>query len=280
MKVSKKVAGKIDFFIEKVFLFGKVVSAIVLAAAVCIIVWSVFEIVSLPDSLVVPTYDQLRNQSQRTRQNGAGYASFLEQDSRRDVITAKYKNEILKILDYCYPNKDADESDYEAAKDVIVKWVIEYSETRVDEDFVGGLLKCLKSGYAECFNSAKTDEFDGVHLINEFHSAFDLAVARMQVSKQEAAHKRMNGWVVLGSATGSLIMFLIIPLLIKQEENTRTMCRLLAAGLFDEEGHGCYREILENCVANSDAIAKCCLLQTQIINLLEGMDGGDSNTEV
>ena len=89
------------------------------------------------------------------------------------------------------------------------------------------------------------EDFDGVRLINEFHSAFDLSVMRMQLSKQDAARKRMNGWMALGSATGSLIVFLIIPLLIKQEENTRAMYRLLDTGLFDNERHGNYHETIE-----------------------------------
>ena len=273
MKNIKNHATKIDLFIEKVFLFGKLLSAVVLAVAVCIIGFSVLQIMSMSESLSVPTLEDLPKKSDGKTAVDSGdgrNGSQIKERSSEDIIELKYGQEIKDIVNCCFADETIGRQTFENAKEVIVKWVDAYETLGYGGSFVKGLRACLRKAYSEHKKSGNGERFDGPYIVNAFHSQFEDAVRRVEKSKKEAAERRALGWIVLTYSLGSLIVFLIIPLLIKQEENSRMTSRLLDSGLFDEKGHVNYqKQLLEAVEKMTRSIDESARQREEIVSLLK-----------
>ncbi len=215
MRKTDKATGK---FMAGVFKFGKIVSAIFAVVAILAIIGSfIYSCFVRPDSFQVPEFDDvLKPQLEEHGDTGSAKARKVSNEEFKKLRN-KYGDTVDKLIEVCA--LDA-KDDYNNIIEILAE---------VGEDFRGkylsGAISFMKSFKDYARENPKkadfTDETAKYALYNIYTQSFNAALATYEAGKAIAAEKRANGWMICGCSIIGLILFLIIPLLIQIEENTR-----------------------------------------------------------
>ena len=215
MRKTDQVTGK---FMVGVFKFGKIVSAIFAVLAIVAIIGAfIYSCLVRPASFQVPEFDEvLKPQLEENGDTGKAQTRKVSNEMFKRLRN-KYGDTVDKLIEISA--LDAKE-DYNKMIEILAG---------VNEDFRGkylsGAISFMKSFRDYARENPKkvevTDENSTYALYHIYTDSFMSAQKEYEDGKSVASDKRALGWMICGYSIASLILFLIIPLLIQIEENTR-----------------------------------------------------------
>lgn len=204
----EKATGVADAFMNKVFYFGKLFSALVMLGCCVVMVGSLlYYVFASGDSLEVPEY------------SGGKSAQSVDWESTskagvqtKNAVRSKYESKILKLIE----TAKLEHGDFEEYVDKLCDYDKEYRSA-----FINGALDYVKSVKKwEAKNKIPPME-SYKRTVEGYERLFDSAVEDVKESRADAAARKKAALGVCGSTCLGLVLFLMLPLLIKIEENTR-----------------------------------------------------------
>jgi hypothetical protein len=205
--------GVLDKFLWRVFSVAKVVSAIIVA--VCLIV-AIFSGLGLifggGKSFEIPSFSSLKEQIEEEndskRSKEVDYKSF---DLRRE-IEKEYGDEIEKIIkEFKLPTN---------AYDFLIEKLVNMKEEYRDK-FVEGLWDFLDDARDYIEDKGKNSKISIIGAARYYLNAFDNEIQTVEASKVSAQKEKVYLLATFGGSLIIMLGFLLIPLLIQIEKNTR-----------------------------------------------------------
>jgi hypothetical protein len=212
---------RLDIIINKimgfVFKIGKIVSAIfILLCALTIAILGLIYFFSGSGGVETPDFNELLEEQ---RDNSTSEKqSYSNLEDRREV-EKKYGDKIQDIV------KKNDLS--EQAYDVFINKILSIPK-KLRAQYVSGLedfLSDAKKHIQKEGSNAKVSVIDAANIYNDL---FEQAIANVKISKAEAAALKSTMLIGIGITFGAFILFLIIPVLLQIEINTRNKIKNLA----------------------------------------------------
>ena len=205
-----KATGVADAFMNKVFFFGKLFSALVMLGCCVVMVGSlVYYVFARGDSLEVPEFSGETN-AQTVDWNAGSKAGVKE----KNAVRSKYESKILKLIEIARLDHD----DFEQYVDTLSDYDKEYRSA-----FINGALDYVKSvkKWEQKKNIPQPSSGNYERTVKAYQRLFDGAVDDVKGSREDAVARKKTALGICGSTCLGLVLFLMLPLLIKIEENTR-----------------------------------------------------------
>lgn len=208
-EITSRHSGKIDRLLRFSFRFGKLVSAFFIFIFFLLFISGIaYYFIAGNAGFRQPRFEDVRPMLE---EDGKSYSShdFSEIDRKRKVENT-YGDSIKKrIVAYGFS---------EGTYDVMLKWMMNVPE-KFQEQFMDGMEDFLKD--TEKWAKKNNEKHLQYHeAANTYQEMFFSALGEMKEKNQEISERKM---AILGSIAASLllfIIFLIIPILIKIEENS------------------------------------------------------------
>ena len=206
--------GKVDLFLEKVFFWSKYLSAGIVGLCCLVLVGLSFSLLgtwftsfNVPRFSVIEESFKEEASSQRPSQD---YRLF---DEKRKV-EKEYGDEIQKIV----KKFNFSPSSY----DVLVRDLVNIPD-KWRRTYLDGLKNFLKE--AKKFREKHADAPSLPQAANFYRDMFFAEIERAKAEKEAAGEKRLFLLAGIGVTILVLLAFLLVPLLVKIEENTRRISR-------------------------------------------------------
>lgn len=208
---AAKAMRATDKFMASVFKFGKIVAALFMSVCILTMAGSlVYYVFSGASSVKIPDFDDVKadiESGEKNNDGGDGISNALYKQLRND-----YGSKVDDLIEV--GGLDA-KNDYTRIINALAK---------VDADmrgaYIKGAISFLKDYKAYAKKNSKV-EFQGERGLQQYNKMFNAAKEEAAQSKIISGMKRSTALGVCGGALICLILFLIIPLLIQIEENTR-----------------------------------------------------------
>ena len=204
----KKATGMADAFMDKVFFFGKLFSA--LAMIGCAIVQAgsfLYYLICGGGSLEVPTFDT----AAATALAANGDVPNLAPLKEKNAVQKKYQSKINTLLKV---GNCTHSSDFNTTVELMCK-----IDPDLRSDFINGGIKYIEK--SRKWHQDNSKEFNGTQCFVKYSEEFLDAADKMKAEGLAAKERKSKALAVFGSACLGIVLFLMIPLLIKIEENTR-----------------------------------------------------------
>jgi hypothetical protein len=199
-----KVTSLLDGFIALLFRFGKSFSGFLAVIFLLGILLSSFIFIThLRSSIEVPTYEQMANASSNESGDSSAKGTTAL-DNKRDV-EKRFGDDIAGLV----KEHSLGDSAYEGILGYIANLEKEYRA-----DYVSGLKKFLRQ-------SAKAKKHSIADALEFYSQAFGVAEAQAIKAKTESSMTRWGSLASILVCCFMLFMMLVIPALLKIEENTR-----------------------------------------------------------
>lgn len=200
----------IDKFLNKIFSLGRIIAAfVVLICLVVIVGGGLYFLVSGSEGVSKPDFDDYIETKEDSSESGSGGYSEL---SERRAVEKKYGDDIQEVLELGNISEDG--------FDIYINKLVDMDEA-YRSTFVKGLKRFLKDGAKYIEKNEKEAKFNTFKLANAYDGIFEGEIMKAEISKLESKAKRMGSLIAIGSALVAMILFLVIPLLIQIELNTR-----------------------------------------------------------
>ena len=208
---TEKAMRATDKFMACVFKFGKIVAALFMFLCILAMTGSlVYYVFSGASSVKIPDFDNVKAEieaGEKSESESGGISNALYKQLRND-----YGSKVDDLIEV--GGLDA-KNDYTRIINALAK---------IDEDmrsaYIKGAISFMKDYKAYAKKNSKI-EFNGGNGLQLYNEMFEMAKADAAASKEASAEKRSTALSVCGGALIMMILFLIIPLLIQIEENTR-----------------------------------------------------------
>ena len=208
---TEKAMRATDRFMACVFKFGKIVAALFMFLCILAMAGSlVYYVFTGASSVKIPDFDDVKaviESGEKNDNEKGGIGNALYKQLRDD-----YGSKVDDLIDV--GGLDA-KNDYTRIINALAK---------VDADmrsaYIKGAISFLKEFKAYAKKNSKV-EFNGENGLHTYDQMFDAAKNEASESKVVSGMKRSSALGVCGGSLIGLILFLIIPLLIQIEENTR-----------------------------------------------------------
>lgn len=206
----KKATGVADAFMNKIFFFGKLFSALVMFGCVAAIIGSlVYYIFATGDSLQVPVFDAAVA-SQQAAQGDDVATADLSELLEKNAVRKKYQSKIEALT-----RAGNFEGDFfERIVGILVDMDKSYRSA-----YINGAVKYVEN--TKKWSIEKAKKFDGYECLGKYSQLFKKALDKAKAGNDDAQERKSAALGICGGACLGLILFLMIPLLIKIEENTR-----------------------------------------------------------
>ena len=208
---AKKAMEATDKFMAGVFKFGKIVAALFMFLSILTMAGSlVYYVFTGASSVKIPDFDDVKadiEAGEKGNGENGGISNALYKELRND-----YGSKVDDLIEV--GGLDA-KNDYTRIINTLAK---------VDGDmrsaYIKGAISFLKDWKSYANKNSKV-EFDGKFALQQYDEMFNAAKDAASASKVVSSMKRSAALGVCGGSLIGLILFLIIPLLIQIEENTR-----------------------------------------------------------
>ncbi|MBR4189624.1 MAG: hypothetical protein IKQ55_06630 [Kiritimatiellae bacterium] len=210
---TEKAMGATSKFMDGVFKFGKIVSALFMLLCIATMVLSIlYALFKGSESLQVPDFNELVSVVESDTDGSVGTADDLAEKQQYRKIRDSYRKKIDAIVDLYRLDAKGDTDD-------LVQELCEIPDS-LRSTYVKG---ALRFGDAAKKHFAKKGDGRQIspQTLDLYNTLFGSAAERAEESIAEAQAKKQVAWMVCGMAFLGLIMFMFLPLLIKIEENTR-----------------------------------------------------------
>jgi hypothetical protein len=203
----------IDKFMRFVFRFGKTFSAlfIIVCAAVILINAATFFLAG-SQGVETPDFNTiLKGQTQPAKQQpGASYDELAE----RRAVEKEFGDQVDAIV------RDFSLQPEKEAYDLIINLLLGM-DPKYRSQFVTGLRDFLKDAKAHVDAEGDKAKYTVLEAANLYFRLFESAVQQAEAAKLQAAAEKNQRLMVIAIAFGAFILFLIIPVLLQIEVNTR-----------------------------------------------------------
>ena len=204
--------GILDRFLWKVFSVAKIISAAIVTICLIVAIFSGFGLIfGGGKSFETPEFSSLKEaiETRRTQQTYTNNYNDLEIKRR---IEKEYGDDIEEIVKkYNLPSN---------AYNVFINKLINMKEEYRDK-FVEGLEDFLDDAQDYIEDKGKESKITITDAANYYLSAFDNEIQTVEMSKASASAEKITLLAVLGGSLLIMLGFLLIPLLIQIEKNTR-----------------------------------------------------------
>ena len=208
---SNKVMDFTNKFMAGVFKFGKVFAALFSLLSILVMIGAlIYYVFAGPSSVKVPEFEKPTATENNAKDENGKVSNKLFKELRD-----KYGKKVDELIEIC--SLDA-KDDYNRIIEVLAK----FESDDLRSLHIKGAISYVKDfkAYAES-QKEKLEPRDYLSSIGTYTELFEKAIETAEASKVESGLKRSTALTVCGSALVGLILFLIIPLLIRIEENTR-----------------------------------------------------------
>ena len=204
----------IDQFLKKVFSFSKAVAAIIVfLCVITMVIAAGYFVVSGSKGVTTPDFDEIA-QMEQANQGASGRIdkSDYKAISDKREVERKYGSDIQEII-----------STYGFTKEAYDIYIRQLSnmDAKYRSKFVRGLNSFLKDGKKYIEKQGAKTNLDISDVANAYDEMFSSAIDESETSQVMSKAKRAGALTVIGSALAAMILFLIIPLLLQIEINTR-----------------------------------------------------------
>jgi len=209
-KITSTQTGRLDKFLIFSFKFGKVVSGLfVFIFFLSFIGGIAYYFIAGGSSFKTPEFETVIAYYEDDNKSSSSL-DFSDIDTRRK-LEDKYGDEIKDIIrDYKLSN---------SSYDAIVGWIRVAPENLQDE-FMDGIKDFLKDSKKWAKKKDKKDP-DYSEVANSYKSMFFESLEEMKKQEGKTSELKMMILAAVGCSLILFIIFLLIPILIKIEENTR-----------------------------------------------------------
>ncbi len=208
-----KAAGWTSAFMKKVFFFGKIVAALFMFLCIATMAFSLlYYVFSGASGVKVPDFDEVREalaSEEGMRNDNSGDMKSLKETN---AVRKEFDSEITKLMELCALPKEA----YERYVRKLARM-----KKEMREDYIDGALDFAKAAKKNCERKDSKDKFDGETVVGWYDGLFESALETAEADVVKTRIKKTMALSICGGALIGLVLFLIIPLLIQIEENTR-----------------------------------------------------------
>jgi|WetSurMetagenome_2_1015567.scaffolds.fasta_scaffold45890_1 predicted Zn finger-like uncharacterized protein len=233
--IPGETKSRLNGFFFFSFKLGKLISAVSLVLFFLVFIGAIaFYLLNQAQSFSAPDYEQARRYIENESQGSAKSKnhSFAKVDEKRKAQD-KYDKVIRKVIAYGFK-----EEAYDMFLDEILK-----VEDAYRDDYIYGLEKYLANWSDHKKQKPNAPDLKTAYPLYE--RMFAEKLQTVELAKQKAA---ASNYVILGFIGVSLvlyILFLLIPLMIKIEENTRALTQEKSGGLHPGDESPGYRSVVE-----------------------------------
>jgi len=209
----------IDRFLKKVFAFSRAIAALIVFLCVLIVVGGIaYFLVSGSKGVSTPDFDEVIETEKMILELGrkVDKENYKEISERRAVET-KYGDKIQKIV--------VENGLDQAAYDIYVRQMSDLDK-KYRTQFIEGLKRFMRDGNSYIKKQGNKTDMSTADVANLYDDMFDSAITESEMSRVESKAKRIGSLIAIGSALSAMILFLIIPLLLQIEVNTRKTSKL------------------------------------------------------
>lgn len=206
----KKATGVADAFMNKVFFFGKLFSA--LLVPVCAVVMAGAFLCCLfsgGGAVEVPTFDAA--EAAGLAANGDQRMPNLAPLWEKNAVEKKYKSKIKTLLEV---GKLEHNTDYNTILELMCK-----IKRDMRPDFIDGAIKYVQK--SKKWHQEHAQTFDGADVFVKYSEKFMDAADKAEAEGLVAKERKASALAIGGNACLGFVLFLMIPLLVRIEENTR-----------------------------------------------------------
>jgi len=204
--------GALDRFLWKVFSVAKVISAVIVSICLIVAIFSGFGLLfGGGKSFETPEFSSFKErlESQTTQQ--VYNENYNNLDTKREV-EKEYGDDIAEIVKkFNLPS---------SAYDILINKIANMKEEYRDK-FVDGLWDYLSDAQDYIKKQEKKAKISIIDAANQYIREFDNEVQAVEMSKASAQIEKITYLSILGGSLLIMLGFLIVPLLIQIEENTR-----------------------------------------------------------
>ena len=207
----KKAVGWTDIFMAKIFFFGKIVAALFMFLCIATMALSLLYWALASESGVkIPDFSDVKEAYEAAEKSENDNSGDMKSLKETNSVRKEFDSEITKLMEVCKLPKESYEE--------IVRTLAEM-DADLRDDYIDGAIDFAKDAKKTIEKMGKT--FNGTGVIVTYDKLYAEAKETAEADKATTAIKKMIALSVCGGALIGLILFLIIPLLIQIEENTR-----------------------------------------------------------
>jgi predicted PurR-regulated permease PerM len=202
----------LDRFLWKVFSVAKVISAVIVTICLVVAIFSGFGLIfGGGKSFETPEFSSLKEVIE-TRKTQQAYTNNYKDLETKRKIEKEYGDDIEGIVKkYNLPSD---------AYNIFIKKLINMKEEYRDK-FVEGLEDFLDDAQDYIEDKGKESKITIIDAANYYLSSFDNEIQTVEMSKASAQAGKITLLAILGGSLLIMLGFLLIPLLIQIEKNTR-----------------------------------------------------------
>ena len=205
----------IDRFLLKIFIISKVLSAAIVCACILTAIYTGSNLfLDRGKTIDVPKFATVQSSLDDTKsQQSPGIEDYAGLGNKQE-IEKKYGGHIKNIIKEYQLTNDAHR--------IIVADLLDMDK-KYRTKYVDGLDAFFKDAVKYIKDKGNEKDFDIALIANNYRKMFFEAIEDVKASEIEAASNKMYQTAMFGASIIILLAFVIIPLLIRIEENTRKM---------------------------------------------------------
>lgn len=208
---AQKAVGMTNVFMTKVFFFGKMVSALFMFLSILVMVGALlYWVFAGASGLQVPDFGDMKESFEALDRASSDNSGDIKTLKEKNAVRSKYNSDIMKLMEI----GKLKQNNFEGIVEILCS-----VDAGLRSDFVDGAIDYLED--AKKYFEKKNQSFDGEYMLKLYAQSFEEAIADVEHRRLESSKKRTAALIVCGSSLLGLILFLIIPLLLQIEENTR-----------------------------------------------------------
>ncbi len=207
--MKKGITMEIDKFLNRIFYFSKIFSAAMVALCCVILLGLIFKLIFTGGgSVEVPKFKELKSSLEASSEDKTNYTLL---DERRE-IEKRYGDQISKIV-----------KKFRFAPQVYDIFIEDLTSLPPDyrDTFVEGLKDYLEDTRKYIEKKGQKTKISLAQAADIYRNLFRQRIKEAEVRKAQASLQRKYLLVALVGTLMVMLAFLVIPLLIRIEENTR-----------------------------------------------------------
>jgi hypothetical protein len=208
---ERKTMGIIERYLRVVFAFSRVVSAVFILLCLLIMAGAAqYWLFAGPERISIPEFSALIAMNEQTDdQTKAATYSSIEQ---RREIERRFGDDIQSIV--------SENGLPVEAYDIFNANLVEMDES-YRSTYVKGLRRFLKEAQDYIKKEGSAAQMTIVEAANAYSEIFDQVIVANEEEQLAAQARRLGAFTVAGVALAVMILFMIIPVLLQIEQNTR-----------------------------------------------------------
>ena len=213
MKKIDLSVGTVDSFLIKIFNVAKFISAGIMGICLLVIIGAlIYLLIGGSTSISVPDFDTLKETIEQSPKSSSRTSSDYSKLEKKKEIENEYGDDILDIMK---TYKFIDEN-YDGMIELLMDIDDEYRGK-----FVDGLEDFLDDAHDYITDKGKDAKIKIGDAANAYIAMFQNEIKRAHIAQLESKLQKKIALAVIGVALLVMLAFMLIPLLIQIEQNTR-----------------------------------------------------------